>query len=92
MTNDDAEHLDPDVPTERRFGRSNVFVAPDEDPRSEATSVGERATLIDFLTGCRQTLELKCQGLGPEQMARRSVPPSNLSLLGLLRHMADVER
>ena len=37
-------------------------------------------------------MELKCQGLGPEQMARRSVPPSNLSLLGLLRHMADVER
>jgi hypothetical protein len=47
VTNDDAEHLDPDVPTERRFGRSNVFVAPDEDPRSEATSVGERATLIE---------------------------------------------
>ena len=67
MTNDDAEHLDPDVPTERRFGWSNVFVAPDEDPRSEATSVGERATLIDFLTGCRQTLELKCQGLGPSR-------------------------
>jgi uncharacterized damage-inducible protein DinB len=67
-------------------------VAPDEDPRSDATSVGERATLIDFVTGCRQTLELKCQGLDAEQMARRSVPPSNMSLLGLVRHMADVER
>lgn len=92
VTNDDANHLDPEIPTERRFGWSNLFVPPDEDPRSEAPSVGERATLIDFLTGCRQTLELKCQGLGAEQMARRSVPPSNMSLLGLVRHMADVER
>ena len=48
--------------------------------------------MIDFLTGCRQTLELKCRGLDAEQMARRSVPPSNMSLLGLVRHMADVER
>ena len=92
MTNDDANQLDSDIPTERHFGWSNLFVAPDEDPRSDSTSVGERATLIDFVTGCRQTLELKCQGLGPEQMARRSVLPSNMSLLGLVRHMADVER
>jgi uncharacterized damage-inducible protein DinB len=90
MTNDDADRLD--IPTERRFGWSNLFVAPDEDPRSESTSVGERATLLDFIKGCRQTLELKCQGLNAEQMARRTVPPSNLSLLGLIRHMADVER
>jgi hypothetical protein len=92
VNTDDASRLDPDIPTERRFGWSNLFVAPDEDPRSETPSVGERATLIDFLTGCRQTLELKCRGLDPEQMARRSVPPSNMSLLGLVRHMADVER
>jgi uncharacterized damage-inducible protein DinB len=92
VTNDEAGHPDPYIPTERRFGWSNLFVAPDEDPRSAATSVGERATLIDFITGCRQTLELKCQGLGAEQMARQSVPPSNMSLLGLVRHMADVER
>ncbi len=69
-----------------------MFLAPEEDPRSQAPSVGERATLLDFLTGHRQTLELKCQGLDAEQLARRSVPPSNLSLLGLLRHMAEVER
>jgi uncharacterized damage-inducible protein DinB len=92
MTNDDANQVDHDIPTERRFGWSNLFVAPEEDPRSEATSVGERPTLIDFLTGCRQTLELKCQGLDAEQMARRSTPPSNMSLLGLIRHTADVER
>lgn len=92
VTNDEAGHPDQGIPTERRFGWSNLFVAPDEDPRSGATSVGERATLIDFLTGFRQTLELKCQGLDAEQMARQSVPPSNMSLLGLVRHMADVER
>jgi uncharacterized damage-inducible protein DinB len=92
VTNNDANHVDPEIPTERHFGWSNLFVAPDEDPRSMATSVGERATLIDFLMGCRQTLELKCRDLDVEQMARRTVPPSNMSLLGLVRHMADVER
>ncbi|HEY5265526.1 MAG TPA: DinB family protein [Acidimicrobiales bacterium] len=86
MTNNDASSFD--IPTERRFGWSNLFVAPDEDPRNQSTLVGERATLIDF----RLTLELKCQGLSAEQMARRTVPPSNMSLLGLVRHMADVER
>jgi uncharacterized damage-inducible protein DinB len=90
MTNPDESYLA--IPTERRFGWSNLFVTPEEDPRSPSTSVGERATLIDFITGCRQTLELKCQGLNAEQMARRTVPPSNMSLLGLIRHMADVER
>jgi uncharacterized damage-inducible protein DinB len=92
VTTDEANHRDPEIPTERHFGWSNLFVPPDEDPRSGAPSVGEMATLVDFLTGCRQTLELKCQGLGAEQMARRSAPPSNMSLLGLVRHMADVER
>jgi uncharacterized damage-inducible protein DinB len=92
VTNDGGNRDTHDVPTERRFGWSNLFVAPEDDPRSEATSVGERATLIDFVTGCRQTLELKCGGLDAGQMARRSAPPSNLSLLGLVRHLADVER
>ena len=91
MANDETRDS-PGIPTVRRFGWSNMFVPPDEDPRSQVPSVGERATLIDFLTGYRQTLEMKCQGLNAEQMARRSVPPSDMSLLGLVRHMADVER
>ncbi len=82
----------PRIPTERSIGWMNLFVAPEEDPRGPATSAGERATLSDFFLGCRLTLELKCRGLDPEQMARRSAPPSNMSLLGLVRHMADVER
>ena len=40
----------------------------------------------------RMTLERKCHGLSPAQLRRRAVPPAALSLLGLVRHMADVER
>lgn len=92
MANDDATNPDAGIDIERRFGWSNMFVPPDEDPRSQVPSVGERATLTDYLTAYRQTLQLKCEGLDAEQLARRSVPPSNMSLLGLVRHMAEVER
>ena len=47
---------------------------------------------LDYLRAYRLALELKCAGLDAEQLARRSVPPSTMSLLGLIRHMADVER
>ena len=78
--------------TERRFGWSDMFVHPDEDPRTDGGFQGERATLVGFLRDQRLTLELKCAGLDAEGLARRSVEPSNLSLLGLVRHMAEVER
>ena len=52
----------------------------------------ERATLDGFLDWYRDTLLDKCAGLTGEQLARRAVPPSSLSLLGLLRHMTEVER
>lgn len=45
-----------------------------------------------YLRDRRLTLELKCQGLDAEQLARRSVPPSDLSLLGIARHLAEVEQ
>jgi uncharacterized damage-inducible protein DinB len=65
----------------------------DQDPREGGTSLGdERATLTEFLRCQRLTLQLKCEGLDAEQLARRSVEPSTMSLLGLLRHMAEVER
>ena len=48
--------------------------------------------LTGFLDHYRATLRLKCDGLTPDQLAERSVPPSSLSLLGLVRHMAEVER
>ena len=56
------------------------------------TTGDERATLTGFLDYHRGTLEWKCAGLTPEQLARRAIAPSTLSLLGLVRHLADVER
>ncbi|MER7760916.1 DinB family protein [Streptomyces sp. NPDC097619] len=53
---------------------------------------GERETLRAFLDYHRATLALKCAGLSEEQLRLRSSPPSELSLLGLVRHMAEVER
>lgn len=71
----------------------DMFVDPDRDPRTDPPNQGdERAMLVGFLNWQRDTLELKCSGLDAEQLARRSVEPSSLSLLGLVRHMADVER
>jgi len=71
----------------------DMWVDPQDDPRdSDALPVGERATLLDYLRVYRLTFRMKCEGLDAEQMARRSVPPSSMSLLGLVRHLADVER
>lgn len=81
----------------RRWTQASVYpdmwVDPDDDPReSDVRPEGERETVQDFLAGYRQTLLMKCDGLTPAQLARRSVPPSTMSLLGLLRHLAEVER
>lgn len=77
----------------RTFGWRDMFVRPEDDPRTESTGpAGERETLTGYLRDYRLTLELKCSGLDAAGMACRSVPPSNLSLLGLVRHLTDVER
>lgn len=52
----------------------------------------ERALLAGFLEAQRATLLRTAAGLSGDQLARRAVPPSTLSLLGLLRHVTDVER
>ncbi len=52
----------------------------------------ERESLRAFLDFHRATLALKCEGLTDEQLRRQASPPSTLSLLGLVRHMAEVER
>ncbi|MGW6857061.1 DinB family protein [Streptomyces xanthophaeus] len=72
----------------------DMWADPDDDPRNSegAGPEGELATLQDFLDGYRTTLRMKCEGLDAEQLARRSVPPSTMSLLGLIRHLAEVER
>jgi uncharacterized damage-inducible protein DinB len=74
--------------------KSDMWMDPAQDPRfAHAGELeGERATLLDYLRAYRLALELKCADLDAEQLARRSVPPSTMSLLGLIRHMADVER
>ncbi|MFI0355668.1 DinB family protein [Actinomadura sp. 9N407] len=53
---------------------------------------GERASLTEFLEYQRQTLAMKCAWLTTEQLREKAIPPSALSLLGLVRHLADVER
>ena len=59
-----------------------------EPPRT----AGERETLRVFLDFHRSTLAMKCEGLSDEELRQRSMPPSTLSLLALVRHMAEVER
>lgn len=71
----------------------DLRTGPDDDPREAlAKPVGEKETLWNYLRHYRITLEMKCEGLDAEQLARRSVPPSSLSLLGLVRHLAHVEQ
>jgi uncharacterized damage-inducible protein DinB len=73
--------------------RADIWVDPAEDNRNSGLDLtDERSTLNEYLRAYRLTLEMKCADLGAEQLARRSVPPSTMSLLGLIRHMAEVER
>ena len=58
-------------------------------PRAGA---GEREMLRAYLDFHRDTLAAKCAGLSDDDLRTRPVPPSGLSLLGLVRHMAEVER
>jgi hypothetical protein len=69
-----------------------MWASPEDDPREQVGPTDERSLLLRYLHNHRLTLRLKCEGLGAEQLARRSVPPSNLSLLGLVRHLATVEQ
>jgi hypothetical protein len=77
--------------------RADMFTADgkpsDDDPREHGPRLGdERTTLVESLRRQRLTLEMKCEGLDADSMARRSVEPSTMSLLGLVRHLAEVER
>lgn len=73
--------------------RPDLWVDPDDDPRDTGTALtDERSTLVEYLRAYRLTLEMKCAGLDAAQLARRSVTPSTMSLLGLIRHLAEVER
>ena len=71
---------------------NGVWAEPGKDPR-EAIDYGrgEKAVLAGYLDHYRLTFELKCSDLSADQLATRSVPPSTMSLLGLVRHLARVE-
>jgi uncharacterized damage-inducible protein DinB len=71
---------------------SDLWMAPEDDPRTYGNPVGEKATYREYLTNYRIIIELKCDGLDAHQLAQRSVPPSTMSLLGLVRHLAQVEQ
>jgi|SRR4051794_2105936 hypothetical protein len=63
------------------------------DTRPEPPQTGtERALLEAFLDFHRATLLWKCAGLTDEQLRTKAVPTSDLTLLGLLRHLTEVER
>jgi uncharacterized damage-inducible protein DinB len=68
------------------------WIAPEATRIDEPFVGDERAVLDGFLEWYRATLLFKCQGLTAEQLAERAVPPSSLSLLGLIRHLTEVER
>ena len=70
---------------------SDMWTDGADDPRDYGNPVGELATVRGYLANYRLTLGMKCDGLDAEQLARRSVEPSTMSLLGLIRHMASVE-
>jgi uncharacterized damage-inducible protein DinB len=67
-------------------------VAEPVDNRVDPPFVADERTMLDaWLDYQRATLAMKCDGLDEEQLKRRSVEPSSMSLLGLVRHMAEVE-
>ncbi|MFE7588255.1 DinB family protein [Kitasatospora sp. NPDC057512] len=64
-----------------------------DDQRTQTPrTADERTTLAGFLDYQRDTLAMKCEGLTTEQLRARVLEPSGLSLLGLVRHLAEVER
>ncbi|GAB2775772.1 DinB family protein [Terrabacter koreensis] len=81
--------------TRSESGLSDEDFAPvwadDDRPRIPRVA-DERAALTAYLEYYRATVEMKCRGLTPEQARTRSMPPSTMSLHGLVRHLAGVER
>jgi uncharacterized damage-inducible protein DinB len=76
----------------RQNVRVTSWTAPAAQRVDEPFTGPERPMLEGWLDWQRQTLLVKCAGLTAEQLKLRAVEPSTLSLLGLLRHMAEVER
>jgi len=71
---------------------TEIWTAPTVDRTEPDRVAGEREALEQWLDYHRATLLTKCAGLTAAQLKRRASPPSRLSLLGLVRHMVEVER
>jgi uncharacterized damage-inducible protein DinB len=69
-----------------------TWIAPEAERPDGSLVAGEREMLEGYLNFYRTTLLVKCAGLTAEQLAQRPATPSNLSLLGLIRHLTKVER
>jgi uncharacterized damage-inducible protein DinB len=69
-----------------------VWTVPTPEPVDGPLAGDDRPILEGFLTWQRTTLLNICAGLTGEQLASRPLQSSNLSLLGLIRHLAKVER
>lgn len=69
-----------------------TWVVPEPEVVDEPFGGTERATLEGFLDAQRHGFLRRCAGLDGDQLVHRSTPPSDLSLLGLMRHLTDVER
>ncbi|WP_262380428.1 DUF664 domain-containing protein [Nonomuraea sp. PA05] len=81
----------PPSPSAAAGRRGDLFPAPGDRRFTGPATGDERRLLLEMLSYQRETLRLKCSGLHTD-VARRAVEPSTLSLLGLVRHLADVER
>lgn len=77
----------PHRPVARQYAGMN-----DEQRTQPSPTADDRASLTSFLQYQRETLSAKCAGLTTAQLRETAVPPSGLSLLGLVRHAAEVER
>jgi uncharacterized damage-inducible protein DinB len=71
---------------------TEAWTAPQVERTDPGLILGEREALEAWLDFHRDTLLHKCAGLTAGQLKERAVPPSRLSLLGLVRHMTEVER
>ncbi|NEA37082.1 DinB family protein [Streptomyces sp. SID13031] len=69
-----------------------TWIAPEVERPEGSLVAPEQELLAGYLNFYRTTLLYKCAGLTAEQLASRPSPPSNLSLLGLIRHLTKVER
>src|SRR5438552_4972565 len=75
-----------------RRRQRDAMAEPTPLPLTKASGEDERSVLLGYLAYHRAVLARKAEGLSDEQARRAACPPSALTLLGLIRHMTDVER